>query len=101
MCLLVDQPSGAVAVGNAGFGQGGAQSPILLDNVGCIGSESRLIDCSSNGIGNHNCRHAEDAGIQCILSTAGKSYPRSKMATTSFCSFQHAVMVQCVWWVEL
>ncbi len=58
---------GAVAVTNAGFGQGSALSPILLDNVGCIGSETTLIDCSHLGIGSHNCRHSEDAGVRCIV----------------------------------
>lgn len=61
----------ATAVSFARFGQGNALSPILLDNVGCLGSERRLIDCSNNGIGRHNCIHAEDAGVICQVTTAG------------------------------
>ena len=40
---------------------------ILLDNLGCIGSESRLIDCPHSGLGIHDCGHYEDAGVRCSL----------------------------------
>ena len=38
---------------------------ILLDELQCSGSESRLIDCPHNGLGNHDCSHREDAGVRC------------------------------------
>lgn len=44
---------------------GGGTGPILLDNVVCTGNESNLLECDHNGIGNHNCRHDEDAGVSC------------------------------------
>ena len=55
--------AGATFYPNAYFvrGTGG----IYLDNVGCRGSESRLIDCYHNVIGVHNCDHSDDAGIRC------------------------------------
>lgn len=54
---------GAVAL-TTGFTNGVGQ--IWLDNVNCVGSETRLIDCPrSNPIGTHNCVHAEDAGVRC------------------------------------
>ena len=54
---------GATAFSNAFFGQGTGR--ILLDNLGCVGTETRLVDCPHNGIGIENCVHAEDAGLRC------------------------------------
>ena len=55
--------SGARAFGYAVFGRG--TGGIYLDNLGCRGSESRLIDCVHNGVGVHNCDHGDDAGLRC------------------------------------
>ena len=55
--------TGATAFVRASFGPG--TGPILLDNVGCSGSETRLVDCINDGIGVHNCGHSEDAGVRC------------------------------------
>ena len=55
----------AIAVtNNAIFGAG--TGPIFLDNVRCSGNEAILDDCPHNGVGVHNCRHNEDAGVICL-----------------------------------
>ena len=56
---------GATAYSNAYFGHG--SGPILLDYVRCTGGESRLLDCSSFGVGVHSysCGHDDDAGVRC------------------------------------
>ena len=38
---------------------------IWLDDVNCLGSETRLIDCSASPLGQHNCIHFEDIGVRC------------------------------------
>lgn len=55
--------TGAIARTNAFFGRG--TGAIVLDNVQCTGSEPTLLSCTTNPIGNHNCAHNEDAGVEC------------------------------------
>lgn len=55
----------SIARTRAYFGQGVGN--ILLDNVRCVGTESRLIDCPRNALNSHNCNHAEDAGAECRI----------------------------------
>ncbi|XP_066498176.1 uncharacterized protein [Hoplias malabaricus] len=47
----------------AHFGQGSGQ--ILLDEVGCSGSEKSITACSNIGINKHDCSHGEDASVAC------------------------------------
>ena len=54
--------SGAIAtnfppIGGTGF--------IILDNVGCTGNETNLIQCQHNGLGVHDCVPIMDAGVFC------------------------------------
>ncbi|XP_063960668.1 uncharacterized protein LOC129267820 [Lytechinus pictus] len=46
-------------------GYGAGEGPILLDNVQCQGTEDNLGGCQHQGLFNHNCGHAEDAGVRC------------------------------------
>ena len=55
---------GAIARSRAYFGQGTV--PILLDDLRCTNTESRLIDCPYTAI--DNCVHSEDAGVTCTTS---------------------------------
>ena len=53
----------AVALSGAFFGRG--TGPILLNNVECTGAESNLLNCSHDGLNQHNCIHSEDASVTC------------------------------------
>ena len=53
--------TGAQSFSRAYFGQG--TGPIQIDNVGCGGSESALVQCNHLTI--DNCGHYEDAGARC------------------------------------
>ena len=57
---------GVIAYSFARFGLG--TGDILLDNLGCTGTEDSLFDCSHNGIGIEDCSHFEDAGVFCPTS---------------------------------
>jgi hypothetical protein len=59
--------AGAVAL-TSGFTNGVGQ--IWLDQVACVGTETRLIDCRANPLGNHDCSHIEDAGVRCQIGTS-------------------------------
>ena len=45
--------------------------PIFLDEVGCSGNETILSNCTHNGVGVHNCRRSEDAGVICPQGVVG------------------------------
>lgn len=64
---------GGKAVGGGVYGEGSTMSPILLDEVDCMGTEMSLMECSHLGLGNHNCLHHEDAGVICQTDTSGYS----------------------------
>ena len=54
----------ATAYSGATFGQGSSLI-IALDDVSCIGEEASLFSCT--GTANHDCTHAEDAGVLCVV----------------------------------
>ena len=61
--IVATLPAAEVRHG-AFFGQGTGR--IFLDDVTCNGFESQLIDCAHRPLGQHNCRHSDDAGVVCL-----------------------------------
>ena len=60
------------------FGQGTGM-PILMDNIRCLGNESRLVDCPfSNPFFDF---HSEDAGVRCFSNNT--SMPISTLSISS------------------
>ena len=43
----------------------GPPREILLDEVGCNGTEASLLNCPNDGIFNHDCSQFEHAGVIC------------------------------------
>ena len=52
----------ALGYNSAFFGQG--TGPIVMDDIRCIGNESRLIDCPFDGH-TADCTHLFDVGVKC------------------------------------
>ena len=52
------------SIGN-GVNSGRLSQLIHLDDVNCNGTETSFLNCSHNGIGQHNCFHSDDAGVLC------------------------------------
>ncbi|XP_041455373.1 deleted in malignant brain tumors 1 protein-like isoform X2 [Lytechinus variegatus] len=63
-CRQMRLGSIGISHGNAFYGSG--EGPILLDDVQCNGDEERLLQCDTSPLGEHNCIHAEDAGVECF-----------------------------------
>ena len=55
--------------------------PILLDEVQCSGNEISLLECSHDGVNNHNCVHDEDIVIECPGIDATVTYYVSTFAS--------------------
>ena len=42
---------------------GAGSGPIFMDDISCLGTEARLVDCIHTT--QHNCFHYEDASVIC------------------------------------
>ena len=66
VCRQLGFSSGvAHSPGSTSVPTGPDSMPIHLDEVACSGSESRLDQCNSNGVGNTDCSHSEDVIVTC------------------------------------
>eukprot|EP00057_Strongylocentrotus_purpuratus_P011985 XP_011666459.1 PREDICTED: deleted in malignant brain tumors 1 protein-like [Strongylocentrotus purpuratus] len=65
VCRMLGFDGALDATTSARFGQGSWD--ILLNLVGCDGTEENLADCAHLGIGVNYCRHGEDAGAICYM----------------------------------
>ena len=45
------------------FGRGTGE--IWIDQLNCAGDEDSIFECDMNELGDHNCQHKEDAGVEC------------------------------------
>ena len=84
---------GAVAL-TSGFANGKGQ--IWLDRVSCLGTETRLVDCPANPMGNNNCGHVQDAGVSCTLGRSCRSQSGVYIAYLIACAlyFLHRLFVE-------
>ena len=71
VCRQLDYSGASAAPSLAFFGPG--SGPIYYDNVRCTGNETRLADCSHNGLEAHDCGHNEDAGVVCTVTAQGEN----------------------------
>ena len=49
----------------ASYGEG--SGPIWVDNIRCHGHELTLNECKKRPLGDHNCGHEKDAGVECSV----------------------------------
>ena len=63
VCRMLGFKGALDATTSARFGQGSGD--ILLDLVGCDGTEGNLAECANLGLGVSYCGHAEDGGAIC------------------------------------
>ena len=63
ICRQLGYNGATNAYHRAVYGRG--TGTILLDELGCRGSESYIWDCPNEGWKDHDCGHHEDASVDC------------------------------------
>ena len=65
-CPVFNQPLLDDVEAFTGSRFGGGTGPIFLDELGCTGTETSLLQCNRfTGLGLHSCDHSQDAGVSC------------------------------------
>lgn len=72
--------SDGIAFSGGRYGQG--TGPIWVDDAECIGNETSIAQCPRNLWGANNCRHIEDAGVECSKYT--RIYIKLNLITNYF-----------------
>jgi len=67
ICKMLGYPGAVIARSRAYYGRG--EGRIWVDQLGCTGEEDNMFDCPMNKLGDHNCKHSEDAGVECFRPT--------------------------------
>jgi len=67
ICKMLGYPKAIRARNRAYYSQG--SGPIWVDQLDCTGNEDNIFDCKMNELGNHDCVHKEDAGVECFRPT--------------------------------
>ena len=57
--------------------------PTWLDNLGCTSTDTSLLSCSHNGVGNEDCSHTEDVAVTCSGSSQD-GYGKNSMNTLKY-----------------
>ncbi len=53
----------------------GTGRQIWISNLGCTGTQNRLIDCTRNAFGSApGCSHTRDVGVTCMQFVPGKTH---------------------------
>ena len=86
-------PTGATAFSFAFFRQG--IGSIWLDNVVCIGNETRVYDCQNTGIAVHNCSHLEDVGVRCQIECK-QQFDTTWLCLIKVCVYSLIQISQCI-----
>ncbi|XP_072020799.1 uncharacterized protein [Amphiura filiformis] len=85
VCSSLGYSGAARALTKGSVTPGNTSLPIYFDNVACDGDEAGLEFCRHHGVGNHDCDHSKDAGVECISDDESRSRQArevEKMETT-------------------
>ena len=63
ICRMLGYPRAVTSRAKAYYGAGTGK--IWIDSLECKGDEDSIFECKMNKLGDHDCEHKEDAGVEC------------------------------------